>query len=184
MIRKTLIIMMVVATIFIVITGVVSTIGARIPAEYTASATAVFPVPQDTLWAVLTDFAGYATWRPELTKVEMLPSENGLPVWREFDIQDQNLPYRVTKMTQPSLMVIEIAEENLPYSGEWTTDMSPHPNGCQVKITEHGKIEPVMLRFVMKHFFRYDGTVTSFMANLEKRVIRSNAKQNFGENTQ
>ena len=174
MIRKVLITLMIVVAIFIVITAMVATMGAGIPAEYTTSATAVFPAPQDTVWAVLTDFAVYPSWRPKVTKVEMLPNENDLPAWRELDVQDQNLPYRATKMTKPSLLVLEIAEEDLPYSAEWTIEMSPHPTGCQVKITERGKIESVMLRFVMKYFFQYDGTVTSFMENLEKRVIRNN----------
>ena len=151
--------------LLVLIVLIVCAIGYMLPKSHVASASARFAAPPDSIWASLTDVPALPRWRPGLSRVELLPDENGHRGWREFGKNDA-ITYRVVESVPPRRLVTRIADKNLPYGGSWTYDLSPDGSGTRLTITENGEIYNPIFRFVSRFVLGYTSTMDGVLRAL------------------
>lgn len=138
-----------IAGLLLALVVIVCVIGYMLPKSHVASVSARFAAPPDSIWASLTDVPTFPKWRPGLLRVEALPDENGQRGWRESGKHDA-VTYRVVELVPPRRLVTRIADQNLPYSGSWTYDLTPDGSGTRLTITENGEVYNPIFRFVSR----------------------------------
>ena len=111
---------------------VVYVVGTLLPKSHVASVSARYAATPEMVWATLTDPAAFPRWRPGVTRVEVLPNDNGQSGWREYG-KNETVSYRIVESTAPKRLITRIADDNLPYGGTWTYDVAASGAG-----TRHG----------------------------------------------
>jgi uncharacterized protein YndB with AHSA1/START domain len=147
---------------------VVCAIGYMLPKSHVASASARFAAAPDSIWTSLTDVPAFPKWRREVSRVEVLPDENGQRGWREFGKHDA-VTYRVVESVPPKRLVARIADENLPYGGSWTYELAPDGSGTRLTITERGEVYNPIFRFVSRFILGYTSTMEGVLRALGAR---------------
>lgn len=151
--------------VLVVLVLLICLIGFALPKSHVASASARFAAPPAAIWRSLTDVTSFPKWRPGLTRVEILPDENGQRGWREHGKQG-TITYRVVESAEPTRLVSRIADVNLPFGGTWTYDLAPDGAGTRLTITERGDVYNPIFRFVSRFVLGYTGTMTDVLRAL------------------
>ena len=154
-----------IAGLLVLVVLVVCVIGYMLPQSHVASVSARYAAPPDSIWASLTDVPAFPKWRPGLSRVELLPDENGQRGWREFGKNDA-VTYRVVESAPLRRLVTRIADQNLPYGGSWTYELTPDGSGTRLTITENGEVYNPIFRFVARFVLGYTGTMESVLRAL------------------
>lgn len=157
------------------IVAVAALAGAMLPEEHNASRMARYSQPPAEVWATITNFSAYPSWRPEVKSVEILTAQNGMPAWKGMDSHGGGIPYQVTEMQAPGKLTAVIADPHLPFSGTWTWEIEPVDGGSSVRIHETGKVHNPIFRFVARFVLGYTATMDNYLKALGKK---------FGENVQ
>jgi len=144
---------------------VIVVVGYMLPKAHTASMTARYAAPPDAIWKSLTDVRAFPQWRKDLTRIELLPDENGQFGWREHGKQDA-IAYRIETREPNRRLVTRIADKKLPYGGTWTYELAPDGSGTRLTITEHGEVYNPIFRFVSRFFLGYTGSMTEVLRAL------------------
>ena len=142
----------------VVLVVVVYVVGLLVPRSHVASASATYAAPPDAIWTTLTDVAAFPQWRRDVSKVELLPDENGQRGWREYGSQG-TVSYRVGQSIPGQRLVSRIADENLPYGGSWTYELTPVDSGTRLTITERGEVYNPIFRFISRFVLGYTATM-------------------------
>jgi len=140
-------------------------IGLALPKSHVASASARYAAPPEAIWASLTDVAAFSQWRTGVTRVEMLPDENGQRGWREYTTQG-TIAYRVEESVPPRRLVSRIADRSLPFGGTWTYELVPAGSGTRLTITERGDIYNPIFRVVSRFVLGYTATMNGVLRAL------------------
>lgn len=156
--------------ILILLVVVVVAIAAMLPVQHVASRSAVLAAPPETVWQLITDVSGFPAWREDVKRVERLPDRDGRAVWVE-DTTSGRITLAVDRAEPPRLLVLRIADPDLPFGGTWTYELSPGDPGATVlKITENGEVYNPVFRFMSRFIFGHEGTIRGYLAALEKRT--------------
>jgi hypothetical protein len=150
---------------------VVYVVGRTLPVAHLASRGERFDAPRDSVWAVVSDVAAYASWRGDITRVEMLPAIDGRPAWRELSGGDR-VEYVAEEMVAPERFVSRITTTGLPYGGRWRWELTPDAGGTRVTITEEGEVYNPVFRFLMKYVIGETATIEKVLADLGRRLAR------------
>lgn len=160
-------------SLLIVALVVAAGLGAATPRQHTASSTAVYHQPVDTVYVRLADFARAPSWRSDLLGTRRLEDRNGHPVW-EQQAKDGSFPLEIREQVPPNRMVTAIADTSQGFGGTWTFEVEPAPEGARVTITEVGTIDHLLFRFLAHRFFDLHSTQQTFLRDLGR---------SFGETT-
>lgn len=144
-------------------------VGFALPEKHVATRSVELRQRSETVWDVI---AGPPTWRSEIEKYEILPASDGRRRWRETDRHGQTITYETVEEKPPRRLVTRIADDNLPFGGMWTLDLTPSPNGTRLTITENGKVSNPIYRFVSKFIFGHYATIDAYLANLQRKLER------------
>lgn len=146
----------------------VALIGALLPRRHQATRSAVFRRRPEEIFAAVHDFAGLPSWRTGLTGVEMLPPRDGHASFREIAPR-RSITYVVLQDQPPVRLVTRIAEDNLPFGGTWTYEISPEAEGARLRITEDGEIRNTLFRFLARFVFGTTGTMKGYLRDLGRK---------------
>jgi uncharacterized protein YndB with AHSA1/START domain len=155
-------------------------IGALLPKGHVAARRARFAQPPERIFAIITDFAQTPSWRTDLTRVELLPSQDGHTVFREHAGRDA-VTYRVETIDPPRQLIVRIADTNLPFGGAWTYDLVPVDGGTQLTITERGEVYNPVFRFVSRFIMSQTATIERYLRALGTKVGESTTPEPAGE---
>ncbi|MFN0112947.1 MAG: SRPBCC family protein [Blastocatellia bacterium] len=144
---------------------VVTVIGSFLPEHHVASKTLTLRQSPETVWQVLTDFAGQPNWNSEMKSVKRLPDSNGHEVWEE-EMSGMKIPLETLEVEAPKKLVRRIAADDLGFGGDWEYSLAPIEGGCQLTITEKGKVPNPMFRFMSKYIFGHTATMEAYMKSL------------------
>lgn len=72
-------------------------------------------------------------------------------------------------MLPPRRLVGRIADSKLPFGGTWTLEITPTPEGSNLRITERGWVSNSLFRFMSRFVFGYTGTLDSYLRSLAKK---------------
>ncbi len=151
----------------LVLAGViVFVVGSFLPENHVASKTLTLRQPPETVWQVITDFANQPKWNSEMKSVERLADRNGHAVWQE-EMSGMKIPLEILEMEAPKKLVRRIASEDLGFGGDWEYIITPTiEGGCQLTITERGKVPNALFRFMSKYVFGHTATMEKYMTAL------------------
>ncbi len=145
---------------------IVFVIGSFLPEEHVASKTLTLRQPPETVWQVISDFANQPKWNSEMKSVERLPDRNGHAVWQE-EMSGMKIPLETLETEAPKKLVRRIASEDLGFGGDWEYIITPTiEGGCQLTITERGKVPNALFRFMSKYVFGHTATMEKYMRAL------------------
>lgn len=151
--------------------AIVVMVGRSLPVAHVASRGERFDAPPAVVWKVVADVGAYASWRSDITNVEMLPSVEGRPAWRETSGGDR-VEYVVDEMVEPTVFVTRITTKGLPYGGRWRYELTPDGGGTRVTITEEGEVYNPIFRFMMKYVLGETATIEKVLSAMGKRLAR------------
>lgn len=143
-------------------------IGYLLPVRHEATVSATIPAAPEAVWAVLTDPAGYPSWRGDVTSVELLPMDSGHVAWRE---QGKNgaISYAIELAEVPTRLVTRITDRSLPFGGSWEYLVTGDGHGSRVQITEHGEVYNPVFRFVSRFIMGHSATMSAYLKALGAR---------------
>ena len=150
------------------IAGIAALIGSRLPRSHHASAERILPVAPEPLWRTLTDVDAFPSWRRDVKRVTRLADRDGKPMWIE-DAKSGKMTFAFERMDAPKVLIIRIADPNLPFGGTWTFEIAPAAHGSRLRISEDGEIYNPLFRFMARFIFGYEGTINAYLAALEAK---------------
>ncbi len=129
------------------VVGMIALLGMQLPVQHVASRTTEFRQAPQQVWEVI---SGPPTWRPEVQRYEVLPSDPAHREWREYGRHGEKMTFQVVESDPPQKLVTRIADPHLPFGGTWTYEIAPTASGSTLTITEHGEIYNPVFRFVAR----------------------------------
>jgi uncharacterized protein YndB with AHSA1/START domain len=163
-----------------VIVGVallVTAIGALLPQQHVATRQARVNAAPEIVWKLITDVDAFPTWRSDVKRVERLPDRDGRKVWAE-QTSSGRITLAVDRAEPPRLLVLRIADPDLPFGGTWTYALQPDGQGTTLTITENGEVYNPVFRFMARFVFGHEATLAGYLNALEKKT--SLAEPNHG----
>lgn len=148
--------------------AVTALVGSRLPQSHHAAREQAFAAPPEALWTAITDVDAFPSWRPDVRQVRRLPERDGRPVWTE-EGGSGKMTLAVERWEPPRILVVRIADPDLPFGGTWTYEITPAAQGSRLQIAEDGEIYNPLFRFMARFIFGHEGTIRSYMSALEQR---------------
>ncbi len=150
-----------------VILGLISLvygIGLLLPVAHVAERQTYLSVSPESAFDRIRDFQNWPQWRPSVTRIVM---EEGGQFFTE-DGANGVIRYEVVESRRPERLVNRIADESLPFGGQWTITLTPKPGGCEVAIREDGIVKSPVFRFFSSFVFGHTKTMEGYLSDLEK----------------
>lgn len=148
---------------------VVAVIGWLLPVGHVASRTASVPAAPERVFDVISHVEAYPEWWRDLSRVEMLPSEEGRTRFRQHD-STGSVVMEVVETAPPTRFVTRIADPDQPFGGTWTWELAPDGAGTRLTITERGEVYNPIFRFMARFLFGYTATMERHLAALRAHV--------------
>ena len=156
------------AAILVAVALLVAGIGFALPVAHTARRSVVLKAAPSDLWSTITDVRAYPAWRTDVDTVEVLPPVDGRPRWREKG-GNGDITFTMTVERPPTRMVSRIADDDLPFGGEWEYEITPVEGGSRVAITERGEIYNPVFRVMSRFFLGYASSIDAYLVALGAR---------------
>jgi hypothetical protein len=122
-------------------------IGALLPRGHVAGSRAIYRVPPEELWAIVSDLERWPSWNSAVERVERLPDREGRPAWKATGAFGE-MPTLVETWEPPRRIVTRIPEDaGLGFHGSWTYEIAPAEGGASLTITERGEVANPVFRF-------------------------------------
>jgi len=147
-------------------------VGWLLPEKHRAERQATFKAPPETVWDLITNVEAFPSWRSDVKTVRRLPDRDGRPVWVE-DGSNGPITLAVERSEAPRLLVLRIADPDLPFGGTWTYEISPAAAGSTLTITEDGAIYNPLFRVMARFVFGYEGTMAAYLTAADARLASS-----------
>lgn len=145
------------------VTALAAGIGMFLEPSHVATREAVYARTPDEVWDVIIRFDRAPQWRSDVEAVEI---ESGDPI-RFIEVSDQGpVPFEVTEQERPTKLVLMIADPELPFSGSWTFVLAPVDGGTRLTITERGRIDNPLFRFMARAFMDPAATANTYLVDL------------------
>ena len=143
-------------------------VGSLLPRDHVATVSARISAPPAKVWAAITQPDSFATWRSDLTRVEVLPSNASGVSWREHS-KHGAMTMMMEDVEAPRRMATRIVDENLPFGGRWEFDVAPDgTDASRVTITERGWVSNPVFRFVSRFVMGHTATLDAYLRALGK----------------
>jgi uncharacterized protein YndB with AHSA1/START domain len=155
--------------ILLVVVLVTIAIGYMLPQNHSVSRERTFSVKPETLFTQITNPAAYPEWRTGVTRVEILPSVNGLVRFRESG-SDGDIVFVFERVEPGWRVVSRIADKSLPFGGSWTYELRPAAAGTVLRITEDGEVYNPLFRFISRFVLGHYKSIDRLLDDLERRV--------------
>jgi uncharacterized protein YndB with AHSA1/START domain len=157
--------------VVIVAVALMTLVGVWLPKGHVASLERHLPIDPQGLWAILTDVEAFPLWRQDVTQVDTRLDNSGLSGWTEHS-SNGTIRFAVDRMEPPRVLVVRIADRDLPFGGTWAYEISPDGPASSLRITERGEVYNPLFRFVARFGYGHDRTIRTFLDALERRVAQ------------
>ena len=150
--------------------------GFLMPKEHSVTRTACLDSAVDEVWDLVADFEGYADWREDVQRIEVVSGGSGASLQGSRFIEygsEEPILFEVELADRPSRLVSRIADEGLPFGGRWTFELS-RTSECTtlVEITEDGHVSNFLYR-ALSPLFSKTATMDRWLDHLRGRLGES-----------
>ena len=151
-------------------------VGYSLPVKHRVHVTAAITAPPDQVYALITNVGAFPTWRTGVRSVEVLPSSDARPRWREIS-KNGTIPFVAESANPPTTLVTRIDSKSMPFGGTWTYDVQPDSDGrSKLQITEDGEIYNPIFRVVSRFFIGYEGTLRQYVADVDRKLASADRR--------
>lgn len=158
----------------VLLAGVLYLLGKSVPEEHTATSSTDVPVAPADAFALIDNVSEHPQWNAKVTRVEMLEDKNGMPQCRMHMGRNSFVLVR-TRHEPARLLERTIADDNGPFGGTWLYQFTPKGSGCEIKLTETGRVKSPLPRAMMKYIFGYHMYLNAHLAAVNKKLGGSGA---------
>lgn len=156
--------------------GLVAVIGSRLPIAHVATRSIRLHRPSAEVYELVRDVGASSSWRSDVTSVELLGEQDGKLNYREHGKQGV-VRYELSEDKPSQRMMTRIVDQDLGYSGSWTTVVTTEDGGTRVTITENGEVTNVLFRFMSRYVFGHTSTIDGYLTSLAKHFGESSQPQ-------
>lgn len=149
-------------------------IGSRLPEGHVVSRSVRIKRPLNAVYEIVRDVGGSHKWRPDVTGVEMLGTENGQLRYRETG-SNGVVTFALREEIPDQQFVTQIVDTDLGYSGSWTYRFSSVDGGTEITITENGKVSNLLFRVMSRYVFGHTSTIDAYLTALARHFGESPA---------
>jgi uncharacterized protein YndB with AHSA1/START domain len=132
-----------------------------LPRQHTVSRTVTLRRSPSEVYAAIRDFAATPSWRKDVKRVTLLDASR----FRE-ESRHGTVTYEVVEDVPGRRLVTRIVDQDLGYSGRWTYQLEPAPEGTLLRITEDGDVSNVLFRVLSRFVFGHATTIERYLAAL------------------
>jgi uncharacterized protein YndB with AHSA1/START domain len=150
-------------------------IGAFVPRNHVARVGITLKSAPEKVWSMISDFAGTPRWRKDVSKVELTSS--GSPVRFTEHSKQGKVPFEVVSQEPPNRQVVRVVDDDQPFGGTWTWELSPEGGGTRLLITEAGFVKNPIFRAVGLVFFKPTATLEAYLRGLAGELGESAAPE-------
>jgi hypothetical protein len=143
-------------------------VGLLLPRDHVATRHASYHQSPTALYDAVRDIAKLTEWRTGLKSAEPLPPENGRARYREVSGHGP-VTYRILEDKPAERLVLEIANDDLPYGGTWTFEFARSNDGATLRITERGFVKSPLFRFLARFVFGHTSTMEQYLRDLGRK---------------
>lgn len=148
-------------------------VGRALPRTHLVTSHIRLAQPPDTVWAVVRNLGGVASWWPEVKRVERMESSDGKERWRETMGQDFAMTLVISEDEPPRRFKATIEDEpGAAFGGSWVYEVAPAPGGSEVWVHEEGWVGNPVFR-VISRVMGYHRTMDSYLAALSRHFGES-----------
>jgi uncharacterized protein YndB with AHSA1/START domain len=147
----------------------VAGVGALLPRTHVARRTLHVRRTPAEVWALITDIAGFPSWRSGVTHIDRLPDRDGRARWVEHG-SSGDIPLQTIDAQPPERLVLRIDDPQLPFGGTWTYILRPAPDGATLTITEDGWVSNVIFRAVSRLVIGHHATIDVYLKNVAAKL--------------
>jgi hypothetical protein len=145
--------------------GILYIVGSFLPPKHVATIKGSFTIKPHELWAILTDFKTYKTWRSDLKSVDVVSHKQ----WKE-ESRHGIILYQLEIGEMNKQFITRIVSADLPFGGYWYFELTETSEGCDLRITEHGEVHNPIFRFLSRFMFGHESTIRQYMADLKQHI--------------
>jgi len=149
--------------------GLIALVGAFVPRDHRATCRVRLSAEPARVYALLTDFEAYPSWRPEVESVGRLEPVDGKPAFVERTRQGP-MPYSVESSEPERRLVLRILDEDLPFGGTWTFELAREDDATLLSVTEDGFIRNPLFRALARFVFGYHATLEAYLTHLAEHL--------------
>lgn len=158
--------------------AVVMLAGNMIARDHKATSTIELKATPAQVWAALTDWQQFPSWRKDLQAIEAFTAPDGKQGWVETSAWGR-MPLVVEQSQAERLFVGRIASDELPFGGTWSHRLEALPGGgTRLSSTEDGFIKPPFFRLMAKLVFGYHKTLNDYQRALAGKFGESVSPSN------
>jgi uncharacterized protein YndB with AHSA1/START domain len=143
-------------------------VGLVLPQRHVCSLRATLKQSPASVWEALTDIEQFPRWRPEVSRIELLPAVEGHILYREHS-RHGAITFERMEAEPCKRLVGRIADRTLPFGGGWTYELLQANGGTQVTITETGAVYNPLFRFMSRFIFGHRKTIDTYLRQLGKK---------------
>jgi uncharacterized protein YndB with AHSA1/START domain len=148
--------------------AIIFLMASRLPEQHSVSRSIKLKQKPADVYATVSDFGSAASWRQDITKVEILGSVEGHVRFRQHG-SDGVVTYEVVEDKPPEKLVTRIVDRDLGYSGSSTYLIEPSAEGTTIRIREDGVVSNLLFRFMSRYVFGHTATIDAYLTALAKR---------------
>lgn len=148
-------------------------VGAALPVTHRAVGRAVLPAPPPEVYALISDVERLPSWRSDVTRVEIVASDQSRLMFREIG-SDGAILYSVDEAVPHSRWVTRIADPELPFGGRWVFTLREAERGTELEIAEEGEVYNPVFRFVSRFVMGHTAGIERYLADLSRQLGAEN----------
>ena len=157
---------------FAALLGLITAVGAVTPVRASEAAGLEIAASPERVFAVLSEFANYASWNPLYERSELI---DGDPKRFRAKLKGEEgiLIFQVDESDPMKRLVMHITNNSeLPFGARMIFSLRPVERGCQVRMTLHGEVYNPLLRFFTHRIFGPRQALVTTLQSLKLQAER------------
>jgi hypothetical protein len=136
-------------------------IGTTLPSEHVATVRARYAASPTAVWAIIGNPLAAGSWRKDIRTIEQLPDREGQKAWKEVS-RSGSVTYVLVESTPERGLITRIADDSLPFGGQWEFSLRPAGTGAELTISERGFVKPPFFRVMARYVFGYTLSMVAY----------------------
>lgn len=146
----------------VILIGVVYCIGLLLPANVTATRTAVISARPEVVFELVTNNSQAMQWRADLTDLKIINNFDNQEKWIEYPKKGNPITFTVRLKEFPSTYEIDVTDNKI-FKGYWVGSFEQYQNGTKVIFTENAIITNPFYRVFSYLFFDLGKTIDGYL---------------------
>lgn len=153
-------------------------VGTRLPEAHTATVSAELTAAPDVVASRIRDIARHAEWRPDVTRIELVPDVEGVAhdaaqvdargVVRYVEHgSNGRIPFVFREEVPGRVFTSTIDTDTLPFGGVWTITLEPLDDvRTRVTIREDGVVRSPLFRTISRYVMGHTHSIEAYLRAL------------------